>query len=424
MDQLIETATGKYGMMDKTLVMILAGGVGKRLSILSQLRAKPAVPFAGMYRIIDFTLSNVMNSGLSHVTVLPQYKPLSLIEHIGVGTAWDFNGRTRSINILPPSTGRKDSDWYRGTADAIRQNLNYIQNFGAEYLLILSGDHIYKMDYAAMIRFHKEHRADLTVGMIKVPLRDAHHFGIATLNRDNRITEWQEKPEQPQSDLASMGIYVFTTQFLIEQLHKLAGDDFGHDLIPVFIRKHQAFGYPFDGYWRDVGTVQAYWESNMEIFSGNSGIDLKTWNLATNFEEEGRIGDRGPTYLSPDASVSDSFIAHGCIIEGSVEHSVLSPGVTVAQGATVRNSIILHDTRIGPSTQLDYCIVDKDVRIGAGCRLGEPNADSENLCLIGKRSVVPDGMRIGKFCKIFPLTDLRSYPKAEIDDFQEVGEPV
>ena len=410
--------------MNKTLVMILAGGVGKRLSILSQLRAKPAVPFAGIYRIIDFTLSNVMNSGLSHVTVLPQYKPLSLIEHIGVGTAWDFNGRTRNINILPPSTGRKDSDWYRGTADAIRQNLNYIENFDAGYLLILSGDHIYKMDYAAMIQFHREHGADLTIGMIQVPLRNAHHFGIATLSRNNRITAWQEKPEQPQSNLASMGIYVFSTKFLIGQLHKLAGDDFGHDLIPIFIQEHRAFGYPFNGYWRDVGTVQAYWESNMEIFSADSPIDLKNWNLATNFEEEGRIGDRGPTYLSSGASVGNSFIAHGCVIEGSVEHSVLSPGVTVAPGAAVYNSIILHDTRIGPSAHLDYCIVDKDVRIGSGCRLGKPDADSANLCLIGKRSVVPDGMRIGKFCKIFPLTDLYSYPKMEITDFQEVGEPV
>jgi glucose-1-phosphate adenylyltransferase len=408
--------------MKETLVLILAGGVGKRLSILSQLRAKPAVPFAGLYRIIDFTLSNVMNSGLSHVAVLPQYKPLSLIEHIGIGIPWDFNGRTRSINILPPSTGRKDSDWYRGTADAIRQNLNYIQHYDAEYLLILSGDHIYNMDYSEMINFHRECRADVTIGMIHVPLKDANQFGIATLDSNSKIIDWTEKPEQPKSDLASMGIYVFTTKFLINQLQSLKGEDFGHDLIPVFVEKHNAFGYPFNNYWRDVGTVQAYWESNMEIFTNNSKVNLNDWNLATNFEEEGRVGDRPPAFISQTAQVSNSFIAHGCKIEGVVKNSVLSPGVHVGSNTIVENSVILHDTKIGKDTSLHYCVVDKDVKIGNKCKLGKPDADSGNLCLVGKRSIIPDNIQIGKFCKIFPKTDLSNYSHKEIPDFQEIGE--
>lgn len=410
--------------MKDTLVLILAGGVGKRLSILSQLRAKPAVPFAGIYRIIDFTLSNVMNSGLSHVAVLPQYKPLSLLEHVGIGIPWDFNGRTRSINILPPSTGRKDSDWYRGTADAIRQNLNYIQNFNAEYLLILSGDHIYNMNYSDMIKFHGECNADVTIGMIHVPLKDAHHFGIATLDSNSKIIDWTEKPEKPKSDLASMGIYVFTTKFLIRQLQTLHGEDFGHDLIPVFVDTYNAFGFPFKKYWRDVGTVQAYWESNMEIFDRNSNVNLNEWNLATNFEEEGRVGDRPPTFISPTAQVKNSFISHGCKIEGVVKNSVLSPGVHVGQNTIVENSIIFHDTQIGNETSLYYCVIDKNVRIGSQCKLGKQDANSGNLCLIGKRSVIPNKIQIGKFCKIFPQTDIATYPQTNIADFQEIGEPL
>ena len=409
--------------MRDILAMILAGGVGKRLSILSMLRAKPAVPFGGIYRIIDFTLSNAMNSGLTHVAVLPQYKPLSLLEHIGIGTPWDFNGRTRSINILPPSTGRKSSDWYRGTADAIRQNLDYIRNFDPEIILILSGDHIYKMDYMDMINYHRARGADVTISMIRVPMEEANQFGIATLDDSGRIVDWAEKPEQPQSDLASMGIYVFSARFLEEQLEALSGDDFGHDLIPVFVREHRAFGYPFSGYWRDVGTLQAYWESNMEIFSEEMGINLTEWNVATNFEEEGRIGDRPPMHIAASGSVEDSFVSHGCVIEGRVEHSVLSPGVHVGKGAVVRNSVVFHDTHIGAGSELNYCIIDKNVRIGENCRLGKPDADPGHLCVVGKWAVIPDGTVLGKYTKVYPLTDVSRYGRKEIPDFEEVGEP-
>ncbi len=409
--------------MRNILAMILAGGVGKRLSILSMLRAKPAVPFGGIYRIIDFTLSNAMNSGLTHVAVLPQYKPLSLIEHIGIGLPWDFNGRTRSINILPPSTGKKSSDWYQGTADAIRQNLDYIRNFDPEIVLILSGDHIYHMDYMEMINYHRARGADVTIGMIRVPIEAANQFGIAALDEDGRILDWEEKPSQPKSDMASMGIYVFSTPFLIEQLETLTGNDFGHDLIPIFVQRHRAYGYPFEGYWRDVGTLQTYWESNMEIYGEEMGIDLRDWNVATNFEEEGRIGDRPPMCVTSTGSVVDSFLSHGCVIEGLVEHSVLSPGVHVDKGAVVRNSVVFHDTHIGADSQLNFCIIDKNVRIGRNCRLGKPDAGSGHLCVVGKWAVIPDGARLGKYTKVYPLTDLARYGRTVVPDFEEVGEP-
>lgn len=409
--------------MNEILAMILAGGVGKRLSILSQLRAKPAVPFGGIYRIIDFTLSNVMNSGIDHVAVLPQYKPLSLVEHIGIGIPWDFNGRTRSINILSPSTGKKDSDWYRGTADAIRQNVDYVRNFGSDYLLLLSGDHIYSMDYSDIIASHVKNGADVTIAMIKVPMSEASQLGIGSVDSQNRIIEWAEKPANPKSNLASMGIYVFSTNFIIDQLKKLSGDDFGHDLIPEFVRNHKTYGYVFDSYWRDVGTVKAYWESNMEILIDGSGIDLKAWNLATNFDEEGRIGDRPPTFISSNSQVSNSLLSQGCILKGVVENSVLSPGVTIDENTVVRNSIIFNDTHIKAGSELNYCVVDKSVIIGSDCRLGRPDSDPNHLCLIGKNTIIPDNMTIGKFCKIFSRTDLTNFQNRKIEDFQEIGVP-
>ncbi len=410
--------------MSTILAMILAGGVGKRLSILSQLRAKPAVPFGGIYRIIDFTLSNVMNSEIGHVAVLPQYRPLSLVDHIGMGAPWDFNGRTRRINILSPSTGKKDSDWYHGTADAVRQNLDYVRNFGSKYLLLLSGDHIYRMNYNDMLAYHQEHKADVTVAMIRVPLSETSEFGIGMLNSEGRIIDWAEKPETPKSDLASMGMYVFSTDFLFDQLQKIPGDDFGHDLIPQSIADHNAFGYVFDGYWRDVGTLKAYWESNMEVFQDESKVDLKDWNVATNFDEEKRVGDRPPAFISQTAMVENSLIAQGCVIEGIVENSVLSPGVHVGPGAVVRNSIIFHDTTVGAGSKLDYCIIDKGVGIGQACRLGDENAGPDHLCLIGKRAIVPDAMKIGKFCKVYPLSDLNKHPSRVAEDFQEIGTPL
>ncbi|MCH8126582.1 NTP transferase domain-containing protein [candidate division KSB1 bacterium] len=410
--------------MSQTLAMILAGGVGKRLSILSKLRAKPAVPFGGIYRIIDFTLSNVMNSGVNDVAVLPQYRPLSLVEHIGIGVPWDFNGRTRSISILSPSTGKKDSDWYRGTADALRQNLDHIQHFGSKYVLLLSGDHIYKMDYGEIINYHKDKDADVTVAMIDVPLGEAHQYGIGTLDSNGKIDQWFEKPKDPPGNLASMGVYVFSTNFLIEQLQKLSGDDFGHDLIPVFVERYNAFGFVFKGYWRDVGTVKAYWETNMDILHDSSGLNLKEWDVATNFDEEGRVGDRPPAFISSVAEISNSMLAQGCKIMGTVENSIISPGVFVGADTVIRNSIILHDTHIKNGSQLDYCIIDKDVEIGNSCILGDIAANPDNLCLIGKHSFIPDNVKIGKFCKVYPRTDLSKQATLEYKEYQEIGTPI
>lgn len=407
--------------MNKTLAMILAGGVGKRLSILSKLRAKPAVPFAGIYRIIDFTLSNVMNSGINDVAVLPQYRPLSLVEHIGIGIPWDFNGRTRSISILSPSTGKKDSDWYRGTADALRQNLDYIENFDSKFLLLLSGDHIYKMDYERLLNYHNDRNADVTIAMIEVPISDANQFGIGALNSEGKIIEWEEKPANPPSNLASMGVYVFSTKFIVDQLQKLDGDDFGHDLIPEFVQKHNTYGYVFDGYWRDVGTVKAYWDANMDVLREDSRLNLMEWDVATNFDEEGRIGDRPPAYISPEATVENAIIAQGCKIMGDVENSILSPGVVVGHGTIIRNSIILHDVHIKHESLLDYCVVDKEVEIGNCCALGNIYANQDNLCLIGKGSIIPDEVTIEEFCKIHPRTDLNKYPTREYKKNQEIA---
>ncbi|RPJ45007.1 MAG: glucose-1-phosphate adenylyltransferase, partial [Candidatus Latescibacterota bacterium] len=276
--------------MRDTVVMLLAGGGGTRLNILAHLRAKPAVPFGGMYRIIDFTLSNVMNSGIGSVAVLTQYKPLSLMSHLGTGEPWDMIGRSRGVKILPPRTGAHDSDWYRGTADAIRQNVEYVRRYDPETILILSGDHIYFMDYAPMLRFHHEKRADLTIAMRSVPWEETKHLGVARTDEDGRIVEWQEKPEKASSNLASMGIYAFGARYLLGALERTKGSDFGHDIIPSAIREDRVYAYPFEGYWRDVGTLHSYWEANRDLLDCSSGLDLHKWRVRTNLEEVGRLG--------------------------------------------------------------------------------------------------------------------------------------
>ncbi|HEX9652764.1 MAG TPA: sugar phosphate nucleotidyltransferase, partial [bacterium] len=348
--------------MISNLVMLLAGGVGSRLSILGHMRAKPAVPFGGMYRIIDFTLSNIMNSGLDFVGVLTQYKPLSLMEHIGTGMPWDFIGRSRGTKILPPRTGQKESDWYKGTADAVRQNIDFIENRHADRILILSGDHIYKMDYSNLIQFHDNKKADLTIGMMPVPWEDTIHFGIGITDDDNRIIAWEEKPAKARNNLASMGIYVFSGDYLLSLLRSHKEHDFGKDIIPAALEKDRVFAYPFAGYWRDVGTLKAYWDANMDLLDPEvSGLNLATWGLRTNVEEDGRISDRPPTQFLSKSSVTNSVISPGCVIEGKVVNSILSPGVYVAQGAKVLDSVVMHDSRILAGAEVTKCILDKKV---------------------------------------------------------------
>lgn len=394
------------------LVLLLAGGIGSRLNLLVGHRAKPAVPFGGIYRIIDFSLSNVMNSGLTRVGVLTQYKPLSLMSHIGNGESWDFTGRTRGIKILPPRTGEQDSDWYKGTADAIRQNIDFILANPSEQVVILSGDHIYRMDLNAMVSYHQHKKADITIGMMVVPKRDIHQFGTGIVDSENRIVDWEEKPAVPRTNLASMGIYVFDTKYLLRTLaHDRREADFGMDIIPRAIKADQVFAYPFYGYWRDVGTIQSYWETNMDVIRENSGIAPEEWEIRSNLEHGGRPMDRAPGRFFSGCKVASSMISAGCVIEGTVLNSVLSPGVQVKKGAVVTNSVIFHDTVIEENAVVDLVVCDKRVRIGAGAMVGYgenmavPNKQFPKhlytgISLVGKEARVPAGARIGRNCII------------------------
>jgi len=419
---------------ENTLVLILAGGVGSRLNNLVQTRAKPAVPFGGIYRIIDFSLSNVMNSGLTQVGVLTQYKPLSLMNHLGTGEAWDFTGRSRGVKILPPRTGAKDSDWYKGTADAVRQNMDFIKSHPSREILLLSGDHIYRMDFDDMISFHRRKQADVTIGMMVVPESEIHQFGAGITNAEGRIVDWEEKPKEPRTNLASMGIYVFDTEYLLRMLTEDREEiDFGMHLIPRAIEQDNVFAYPFHGYWRDVGTVQAYWESNMDILREDSGISPEDWGIRPNIEAGVTdIADRPPARFAAGSNVKNSMIAAGCVIEGEVVNSVLSPGVRVAAGASVRDSILFHDCTVGSGAMLDLAILDKNVRVGAGAVIGQGEDKSTanlsfpkhlytGITLVGKEAEVPAGAVIGRNCIIAPLARAEDYPALEIRTGESVG---
>jgi len=395
---------------EDALVLLLAGGVGSRLNLLVETRAKPAVTFGGIYRIIDFSLSNVMNSGLTRVGVLTQYKPLSLMGHIGTGTPWDFTGRRRGVKILPPRTGMKDSDWYKGTADAVRRNIDFIEDNPTNEVVILSGDHIYHMDFDAMLEFHRAKRADVTVGMMVVPKEQIHQFGAGIINGENRIVDWEEKPKVARTNLASMGIYVFDRDYLLRSLARDKAEiDFGMHILPWAIENDNVFAYPFYGYWRDVGTIQAYWEANMDLLRTDSGISPERWGIRTNVEVAGRMADRPATRYLSSATVRNSLVSAGCVIKGSVINSVLSPGVVVEEGAVVRDSIICRDCVIGKDAQVDLVISDKLARIGERAEVGigdhhdianrlYPKHLYTGITLIGEFAEIPAGMRIGRNC--------------------------
>ena len=332
-------------MARSVLTLILAGGEGERLSVLSQVRAKPGVPFGGKYRIIDFALSNVVNSGLTDVGILTQYAPRSLIDHIGVGRPWDLDRSRGGVSLLQPYVGRgRKREWYRGTADAVLQNLDYIEDRDPELVLILAGDHVYKMDYRPFIALHRARDADLTVAVRRVPLADANRFGILELGDEGRVTRFVEKPSNPTSNLVSMGVYAFRWPLLREMLsdERL---DFGRDVLPSMVGSGQRVNaYEYAGYWQDIGTVDAYWQASMDLLTEKPPIDLYEtgWLIYTRSEE------RAPARIGPDARVSRSMVSHGCQIDGTVERSILSPGVRVGPGAIVRESIVMFDTRSGP----------------------------------------------------------------------------
>lgn len=394
--------------MSDTAVLLLAGGVGSRLSILVSKRAKPAVPFAGIYRIIDFTLSNIARSGLTDVAVLTQYKPLSLMDHIGNGSSWDLAGRFRSARILPPKTGEKEWDWYKGTADAVRQNISFIKRKDYEHVLIVSGDHVYPMDYRSLLRFHDEHGANVTISMIEVPWEQTSQFGTAVVDRNWHIVDWEEKSAAARSNLASMGIYVFDAEYLVELLETSRELDFGHHIIPTALREGTVFAYSFSGYWRDVGTVQAYWEANMDLLDAASGLSPELWGTMTNVNAVGLFNDRPPTRIFKQGKISNSAVSPGCTIRGRAENSVLSPGVIIEQGACVKDSVIMHDCVVQEDCRLERCIVDKEVVFGKGSTVGGDKAAGANrlfpeylntgITLIGKGTSVPPNARIGINC--------------------------
>jgi len=401
--------------MKKDIVaMLLAGGVGTRLGILARKRAKPAIPFGGIYRIIDFTMSNVANSGIDVIGILTQYKPLSLMEHIDNGRPWDLFGRSRLVEILPPKTGEEISDWYKGTSDAVYQNMAFIEDFSPDLILIVSGDHIYHMDYNELRSFHEAKKAEATICLIRVPMEQAGQFGTAVVDKNHRITNWKEKPARPKSNLVSMGIYIFNKRVLEGALNasaKKGGTDFAKHIIPVLLRKYKVFGFEFNGYWRDVGSIDAYWNSNLDILRPESDLDLNNWGIKTNLWVKGEIGDRSSAYFGRHARVQNSLVARGCVIEGILRNSILSPGVIVHKNAVVEDSILFHDTVIGAGAVIQNSIIDKNVLVGEAVFIGKgplitnkrhPDQMSAGITVVGKGVEIAPGISIGRSCIINP----------------------
>ena len=385
--------------MKECIAMLLAGGQGSRLYALTRKLAKPAVPFGGKYRIIDFPLSNCVNSGIDTVGILTQYQPLVLNDYIGNGQPWDLDRLYGGVHVLPPYQTATGSDWYKGTANAIYQNINFIERYDPQYVVILSGDHIYKMDYSEMLAFHKEKGADCTIAVLEVPWEEAPRFGIMTADADGTITKFEEKPKQPQSNLASMGIYVFTWEklrkYLVEdEADKTSSNDFGKNIIPNMLADNQKMvAWPFDGYWKDVGTIDSLWEANMEVLDPeNSGIDV--------FDEEWKIYSRNPVLpaqkIGPRAVVEDSLVTEGCRIYGSVKHSVLSAGVVVEDGATVEDAVLMDGVVVKAGAVVKRCILAEDVVVGAGAKVGGdgPIAHVGTGLTVGAGAVVKEGAKV------------------------------
>lgn len=411
-------------MIKKEMIaMLLAGGQGSRLGVLTAKVAKPAVAFGGKYRIIDFPLSNCINSGIDTVGVLTQYRPLRLNSHIGIGIPWDLDRNVGGVTVLPPYEKSTNSEWYTGTANAIYQNLEYMEQYNPEYVLILSGDHIYKMDYKIMLDYHKANNADITIAAMPVPIEEASRFGIVVTDSDNRITEFEEKPANPKSNLASMGIYIFKWSVLKDALIKLKDQqecDFGKHVIPYcFNNNKRIFAYEYNSYWKDVGTLSSYWEANMEL------IDIiPIFNL---YEEFWKIYTKSealpPQYVSADSKIERSIICNGCEVRGNVHNSVISANVDIAEDAEVHDSIIMQGCKIGKGTKIYNAIVAENTIIGDNCSIGVGEyADSKlsqkiyncELAVIGENSTIPSGVTLGKNVAVSGKTELSDYPDGKL----------
>ncbi|MFJ9291164.1 glucose-1-phosphate adenylyltransferase [Bacillus halotolerans] len=375
-------------MKKQCVAMLLAGGKGSRLSGLTKNMAKPAVSFGGKYRIIDFTLSNCSNSGIDTVGILTQYQPLELNSYIGIGSAWDLDRHNGGVTVLPPYAESSEVKWYKGTASAIYENLNYLNQYDPEYVLILSGDHIYKMDYGKMLDFHIEKKADVTISVIEVGWEEASRFGIMKTNEDGMITHFDEKPKFPKSNLASMGIYIFNWPLLKQYLemddrNPYSSHDFGKDIIPLLLEeKKKLSAYPFKGYWKDVGTVESLWEANMDLLKDQSELRL--------FERNWKIysvnPNQPPQFISPEAQVHDSLVNEGCVVYGNVSHSVLFQGVTVGKRATVKRSVIMPDVTIGEHVVIENAIVPKGLVLPDGAVI-KSEKDIQEVLLVSEEFV-------------------------------------
>ena len=414
---------GEDMIKKEMIAMLLAGGQGSRLGVLTSKVAKPAVAFGGKYRIIDFPLSNCINSGVDTVGVLTQYQPLRLNTHIGIGIPWDLDRNIGGVTVLPPYEKSTNSEWYTGTANAIYQNLEYMESYNPEYVLILSGDHIYKMDYEVMLDFHKANNAEVTIAVMPVPMEEASRFGIMIADENHRITEFEEKPEHPRSNLASMGIYIFNWKTLKEALIAMADQpalDFGKHVIPYCHEKGAPlYAYEFTGYWKDVGTLSSYWEANMELIDIVPEFNLyeEYWKIYTKSEIQ------PPDYIAGDSVVERSIIGEGSDIYGEVYNSVIGCGVTIGKGTVIRDSIIMRNSTIGEGVQMDKAIIAEDVTIGNNVVLGcgeeapnvlKPAVYAFGIATVGERSVIPDNVRIGKNTAISGITVPEDYPDGEL----------
>jgi glucose-1-phosphate adenylyltransferase len=392
----------------KPLVMLLAGGGGTRLGVLVQGRAKPAVPFGGCYRIIDFALSNVMHAGLDWVGVLTQYKPLSLMSHIGVGEPWNFYGRQRGTRILPPRTGEAAADWYQGTADAIWQNIDFMESMKPERVLILSGDHIYHMDYRQMLIDHLDRKADVTIAVMEVAPEEVSRFGMIWADSNGNITRFEEKPSKTDTRQASMGIYLFEWPCLMQCLRDIVGKrqgvDFGHDIMPRILDSKRIVAHRFEGYWRDVGTIASFFQANMDALDPLSGLDLDSWEICTR-DDSNLFGDRPPVRFGRTSAYHDVLVSGGCQLDGSATRTICSPDVRICRGARVEDSILMHGVTVGPDAVVRQAIVDKGVWIGAGTILdgGDDSVANQEykkcelhgMVVVGNSVRLPDGIRIG-----------------------------
>lgn len=423
---------GEVKMVAKELVgLLLAGGQGSRLGVLTSSTAKPAVPYGGKFRIIDFPLSNCINSGIDTVGVFTQYEPLELNAHIGIGKPWDLDRINGGVTILSPYLKSEKNDWFKGTANAVYQNIHYIDKVEPEYVVILSGDHIYKMDYSKMLRKHKLKNADVTISVFEVPIEEANRFGIMSTDENNVVCEFEEKPEHPKSNLASMGVYIFTWKVLREYLirddeREDSSNDFGKNIIPMMLEDKKAvYAYEFKGYWKDVGTIQSYWESNMDLIER-----VPEFNL---FDQNWKIYTTNPVkpahYIGKNGSAKKSIVAEGCMVYGKVHNSVLFPGVVIEEGAVVEDSIIMSNTTVGKDSMISKGILAESVKIGCNVKIGigeehinkeKPDIYNSGITVIAEGAIVPDLAELGKNVVIHKNVKAVDYKSLEIPSGETV----